>query len=216
MERSFAASGIFSLLRSYFPQTHIAFAEVNQVKGHIPALTIRAGNLKRALFPITREINGVPCDCWVQQYPVELNLMTNGRQVSSDGFSYNENTAVSDLVDLINFLGSPHAKEWCLANDISIRPNSDVMNVTSLINDVAWEFRARVEILVGFTQLAVGAAGIIAESSIKETTDPDTGKKDERVEPEWQPTPSGGGSSDLAEEETGYFEHVIIENYKED
>ena len=45
---------------------------------------------------------------------------------------------------------------------------------------------------------------------------PDTGKKDERVEPEWQPTPSGGGSSDLAEEETGYFEHVIIENYKED
>ena len=122
---------LFSLLRSYFPQTHIAFAEVNQVKGHIPALTIRAGNLKRALFPITREINGVPCDCWVQQYPVELNLMTNGRQVSSDGFSYNENTAVSDLVDLINFLGSPYAKEWCLANDISIQASSTMSHGSS-------------------------------------------------------------------------------------
>jgi hypothetical protein len=69
-------------------------------------------------------------------------------------------------------------------------------------NDTHWEYRARAEFTVAFTQVAVGAAGIQEESSIR---------PDGTIVPAWHQTDSGGGSSALAAKETGYFEKVEVD-----
>jgi hypothetical protein len=69
------------------------------------------------------------------------------------------------LTDFLNFLGSPYVDDWGDLHDIAVKCNH-VTDLTELVNDVAWDYRAMVEIEVGFTQNAVGHTGTMYENGI--------------------------------------------------
>lgn len=192
------------LTEEYFAAANVVYGETNMVKPKKALVTLKTGSVSRTLQPITEVIDGVPVGCYPSRTVLEVNLFTKGAQVpvETEQTIPMENTAVNDLVEFVNFVGSPYATDWCCEKDIAITPKGGVLDVTALLNSSKWEYRAMVEFDVDFVQASVGASGILAESSIVYPA----------IVPEWNgPSPSGGGTSELAAEETGYFEAVEIE-----
>lgn len=211
---------LLDLTERYFTGAKVTWAQEKLVKPAPALVTLRTGNVSRPLQPITEVIDGVPCGYYPSRVLLEVNLFTKGKTFKpEDGATAaQENTAVNDLLDFVNFINSPVVIDWCFTKDIAITPNGDVLDATAAINDTRWEYRAMIELTVDFVQAAVGATGILAESSIKYEKDPE--KPDEpakpHIDPVWSQNSSGGGSQELADETTGYFEAVEIEQEKEE
>ena len=160
-----------------------------------------------------RFIDGRPVSYYPASVPVQFDLFTNGRQEETEpGFTpIVENTAEEDLLSFSSFLNSPYATQWCSRENISIVVPNEVRDLTGLIHDTNYEFRASFEISVYFTMEAIGYTGTLDLSSIK-PGEPET------IEPESTMTPSGGGNPALVKEESGYFTNVQIndKSVKED
>lgn len=205
------------LVEQYFTAATVVYGEVDMVKPQTPLVTLKTGSVSRPLQPIMEEIDGVPTGFYPSRTVLEVNLFTKGKPISvPEGITAPlENTAVNDLLEFANFANSPHTIDWCCARDIAIMQKGDVLDVSALLNNSKWEYRAMIEFDVDFLQIAIGAAGILAESSI--VYDPEHPNDPISIVPTWDgPTPSGGGSAALAAEETGYFEAVeIIEETEE-
>ena len=118
---------------------------------------------------------------------------------------------------------------WCHERDLSIIVPNTVEDLTGLINDTNYEYRAMMEVQIGFTMTAIGYTGVMSPESIKHsgvTVDPETGEQTPyeytggdiqgedvtAMEPVAAQTPSGGGNAELAEQEGGYFTNVEINN----
>jgi hypothetical protein len=142
---------------------------------------------------------------------------------------------VNDLTDFLNFLGSNYVDEWGSLHDISIHC-CQVTDLTELISDTTWEYRAMTEIEIGFTQKAVGHTGLMHEAGVPfyQNGSPrydiegyaleETGglMRDEDGSPNRLPldkggypvlpaiaiTPTGGRTQTLADLSTGWFEEV--------
>ena len=145
-----------------------------------------------------------------------------------------EANAVDDMLSFADFLNSEHTVQWSHQNDVSILIDGDVLNLTGVVNDTSYEFRSRLTVQFYFTQKAVGASTALLESSLQYPTgekDPETqeptytpteppetdsksgpwGDEEEPiVVPTFEPSASGGGTEELAKEETGYFTEVEI------
>ena len=141
---------------------------------------------------------------------------------------------MDDMLSFADFLNSEHTVQWSHQNDVSILIDGDVLNLTGVVNDTSYEFRSRLTVQFYFTQKAVGASTALLESSLQYPTgekDPETqeptytpteppetdsksgpwGDKEEPiVVPTFEPSASGGGTEELAKEETGYFTEVEI------
>jgi hypothetical protein len=215
------------IAEGYFSTALVAYGEVDMVKPNTAFVTLKTGSMSRPLQPITQIIDGIPCGYYPSRTVLEVNLFTKGVEiVVPDGQDTPyENTAVNDLTEFVNFINSPHTIDRCAALDIAITPKGNVLDVTALLNNTKWEYRAMAEFDVDFMQLSVGSAGILAESSIvyapehpNDPINPDPDALEHAtVDPVWTgPSPSGGGSSELAANETGYFEAVEIEQEKEE
>ena len=111
--------------------------------------------------------------------------------------SYFVNTAVDDMVDFVNYMTSFHADDVYDLLNISVRPEGDVLD-TSAVLDSDYEYRAMQEFIISFVQETDGYAGI-AKSN-------------------WKPTPSGGGTAELANKTISDIDcrDIKIENNKED
>jgi hypothetical protein len=199
---------LYELVSTYFAGATVIWAQTNTVKPPAALVTLKTGLITRTLYPIMEVRNGVSCGYYPSKTALEINLFTKGAPIVSEGetIAY-ENTAVADLTEFLNFVGSPHVIAWCLERDIDITPSSDVLDVTALISDTQWEYRAMVELEIDFVQYAIGATGILDETSIV----------DGGIDPKWNgPTPSGGGTQELADKDIGYFQSVEVEKEKEE
>lgn len=186
---------LHALVSMYFAGANVVWSQTKMVKP-LPALvTLRIGSVNRPLQPIVKVINGVSCGYYPSTATFEVNLYTKGAAVEvDDGMVIpRENTAINDLLDFVNFINSAAVTDLCSLADINIMQYGDVRDVSAVINSTQWDYRAMVEFTVDFTQVAVGAMGISPESGA------------------WKQTASGGGTKDLADTETGYFENVEIE-----
>ena len=138
-----------------------------------------------------------------------------------------ENTAEDDLLGFVSFLNSEYAVNWCHARDIAILVPNTVTDLTDIINDTNYQYRAMVEVTVNFTMAAIGYTGTLEPESVKHPaseTNPEPGREPGEeysggniqaddvtsLEPEVQTTPSGGGNAEFTKEETGYFSNVEI------
>ena len=128
---------------------------------------------------------------------MQVDLYTDGLRISE---TERENTAVNDLTEFINFLNSPHVDVWCFINDIDITTGT-VRDLTGVISDSSWQYRAMTELELGFTERTKGHTGTGYEHG-----KPLTGNKP------FEPSPSGGGSQKLADKFTGFFEDVSVEH----
>lgn len=202
------------LVSTYFGGTDPVWGMVKSVNPSVPLVVLNLGSIIRHYQPINLNSNGVPVGVYPSKTTLQIDLYTKGRQTSTSSgvMAAFDNTAVNDLTDFLNFINSPFVDNWCGINDISLLANQ-VRDLTGLINDTSWDYRAMLELEIGFTQTAAGFSGIMFEDGAK--LDDDGNPLDAGDDP-FTPTPSGGRTQDLADDFTGWFEAVETEYEKEE
>lgn len=203
------AKSIFrDLVATYFAGAMVIFSEQSRMaKPTLALVTIRFGNVTRPYRPNVRYYQGEPVGYYLSKVAVTVENFTHGRPLK-DGlgnvYAY-ENMAEDDMLSFADFLNSEYVLNWCHKNDVSITIEGDVQDMTGLVNDSNYEYRARLNLSFYFVQYAVGAAGTLLESSLVKGQD---GRY--YIDPYSEQTSSGGGTDVLARETTGYFNDVEI------
>jgi len=196
------------------------------------------GSIVRPYQPITQSVNGVPINCYPSKTTLQVDLYTKGYSLNDETgvTAVYENTAVNDLTDFVNFINSTYVDDWSGEKDVSILANQ-VHDLTGLINDTSWEYRAMAELEIGFTQGAVGHTGTMFDDGIPyhdngvpkydsegyaidrnwvRLTDDHgqplpplpIGPDGKPVYPDVEITPSGGRTQELASQHTGWFNKI--------
>lgn len=230
MKVSELKAAIKELTQFYFVKADVSFTKQSfKTKPAEPLVTISVGSVSRPMNPPVKIIDGRPVSFYPASVPVQIDLFTQGRRVEvKPGYTpIVENTAEDDLLGFVSFLNSEYAVNWCHARDIAILVPNTVTDLTDIINDTNYQFRAMVEVTVNFTMEAIGYTGTLDPMSVEHTaseTNPEPGHKPGEkyrggdiqaddvtsLDPEINTTPSGGGNVDLVKEETGYFSNVEI------
>ena len=238
---------LHDLVAEYFvllkDEGNIVWGKTKPVNPGAPMVALSMTDITGPSLPARRYIDGVPHDSYPSKRMLKVDLFTKGAPTSDEPgiTSRNENTAVDDLTDFVNFLNSVRVDHWCGINGISLKAN-EVRDLTELINSTSWQYRALVEIEVGFMRNAAGFSGIGYEGGVPfhdngqpmfdgegYALDPDgnrvpngqplpplpTGQDGRPMYPQAETTHSGGRSQNLADGFTGWFEQVEIENKKE-
>ena len=221
----------------YFTGANVVFAKQSRAaKMDLALITLSFGNVKRAWDSIRYEADGHTVAAYPSKVSVVVDLYTNGVPVlDEDGkpFAY-ENTAMDDMLAFADYLGSQFVVDWCNRNDLSVAIEGDIQDLTGLVNDNNYEYRSRMNLMLHFTQRAVGYAAVLSEESIQyptgeyeangepiyttvvpkrvtsstgliEGSSAEAGTVDPVIIPTPLITSSGGGSEELAKLETGYF-----------
>ena len=159
------------------------------VKSPLGLVSLAAGAVKRPYLPCYSQIDGTLVGHYESRMSITVDLFTHGLAVEYGGqvIGY-DNSAVDDLLAFADYLNSPFVTDWCRENDMTILIDGDVQDVSGFLNDAAYEYRARMTVMLYFTQVVVGRAGILSESSIRYpvyATDPVTGEfmRDEHGHP---------------------------------
>lgn len=228
------------LTARYFAGATVTFSNQSRVaKPRVPLVTITPGIVRRPTAANYSMTDDEVVGHYLSRITFQVDLFTHGAPVVDDETGETvayENTAMDDMLSFADFLNSDYAIRWCHVNDVSILIDGDVQDLTGVVNDTNYEYRARMSVLFYFTQKAVGPTAVLKESSIQypdgeggytpetplETESPTNGyetgamKKEEAaiVEPEFEQTSSGGGTEELAKETTGYFTEVEIKEEK--
>jgi len=231
------------LVGAYFRQLrdagNIVWGKTKPVNPNSPMIALEMGPIDRARRPITLYVEAIPVNCYPAKTTLRIDMFTKGTPViNKPGIASSSiNTALSDLTDFVNFLMSAHVDHWSYNNGISIQVGQDIQDLTQLINVTSWDYRAMVELEIGFTQNAVGYAGIMHEGGVPYHSNGRPKYDDEgypldedgnRIGPQlpigpdgrplypgYEANASGGGSQDLANQYTGWFEEVEIEYMKD-
>lgn len=216
---------IYDLTKFYFQNAAVTYAKQSfRVKPTKPLVTLSFGSITRPLNPPVKVIDGRPVSFYPSTMMVQVDLFTKGKQRNiAEGITpVMENTAANDLMKFADFLSSEYAVQYCSKKDIAIVLLNTVQDLTDLINDTNFEYRAMLELELRFTSYALGYTGTLSIESVKhETVDPVTGEpvsggdiQDDVSEllPEVETTISGGGNDNIIEDEKDYFTNVRINN----
>ena len=201
---------LYELTSGYFKNAIVAWDKVSgAVNPKAPAVVLSTISVQRPYQPIKQTVDGIIVHCYPSKTTLQVDLYTKGALLESGGGNVTaayENTAVEDLTDFVNYINSVAVDHWSDIHDVSILAN-EVQDLTELVNDTTWDYRAMVELEIGFTQTAVGHGGIMWEGGITYGED----GKPLSEQPEFTPTPSGGRSQEIADQSTGWFNQVKTE-----
>jgi len=150
-----------SLVSYYFGGATVVWGQIKMVNPSVPQVTLNMGSVIKPYHPITRWVNGIPVNCFPVTTTMQVDLCTQGGSTGNEISvrSAYENTAINDLLCFVHFIDSAYVDDWSEINDISILAK-EVLDLTELINDTSWDYRAMVELEIGFTQFAAGYTGI--------------------------------------------------------
>lgn len=184
-------NALYDIIQGYFAGAEVAWTEQNSVKSQNPFIRLKLGSATRPIHFINETHNNAPTGYIASTTMLTVDLFTHGRKVTyEDGFIAYENSAVDDMTDFMNYLMSPYVDGICENLNISIRPEGNIKD-TSAVVDNDYSYRAMMEFVVGFVQETKGYAGISRAN--------------------WKPTPSGGGTEELANKELTTIENVVID-----
>lgn len=223
---------LLEITKVYFSQATVRYTKRSFAsKPTNPLVTLTMGTVRRATNPPTRIIDGRPVSFYPATVNVQIDLFTNGRKTDlGPGVTpIVDNTAEDDMLSFMEFLNSDYAVQWCHRHDIAIIVPNTVEDLTGVVSDTSYDFRAMAEIMVNFTMEAIGYTGTLTPESVKHVaseTNPAPGHEpgeeyyggdiqaDDVTEviPATEVTPSGGGDEELTAEEHGYFSNVRINN----
>ena len=204
MTQSELKKKLYDLVRSYFSGATVVWGMLSgAVNPSAPLVMLRMGDITRPYQPIKRNVNGVLLYSYPSETTVQIDLFTKGASRNNEAgvSSANENTAVNDLTDFVNFINSAYVDDWSGLNDVSILVNR-VRDLTELISDTTWEYRAMAEMEIRFTQTAAGHGGFMYEGGVP------LDENGNFVSGTFANTPSGGRSPEIADQSTGWFEQV--------
>lgn len=204
---------VFSHFSAYWGGAAVVWGATNKVKPLAPLVMLQLGTVTRATQPITQMVNGIVVSAYPSEVPLQIDLFTKGNTVSTPEGSYSENTAESDLLDFVNYLDSTATIEWSNQNNVSVSLMSGVQDLSEVINDSRWQYRAMVEIRLAFTQWVAEYNGVLTEANIIFN---DAGIPIGVDNTNWQPTASGGGTEELARVKSGAFDETPINQIQEE
>lgn len=187
MNLSQVKNRVYEVVELFFSQATVAWAEQVMTKPPVPYVTLKMGNIDKTAFPITDETTD--SRYYLCSTILELNLYTKGRPVSEEkGKTGNyENTATDDLMEFVKFLESAEIVDQLA--DIGIELNPPVRDLSELLNDAKYRYRAMAEFTVSYTEVAAGRYGVSNMLQI--------------------PNSSGGGSKEIAVE-IQHFDSVEV------
>lgn len=203
-----AKQHIKNITKKYFTGAAVGFPNQSaNVKRNSPYVCITPGSPSRDQFPVQRMVGDRLVSYYQTRLPLQVDLYTNGAEgpAGSDGFVSLEDTAVDDMTDFVDYLESWYVTHWCDRINASIIINGPVQNLTGLVTDTDYQFRAMVELVFCFVHKAVGYTGIQGESSIVYPAGPDNpGDPDNPGSPSTPGTP--GAAPDAGDgSEPGYI-----------
>lgn len=201
---------LYFLTKEYFAGATVIFAKQSFMpKPDVPLVTISMGTISRPLNPPTRIIDGRPVASYPASVKVQFDLFTKGKKsFLAEGMTpVIENTVLDDMLGFAVFLNSEYAIQFCSRNDIAIVIPNTVEDLTDIVSDTNYKFRAMLEVTVYFTMDAIGYTASLAIESIEQSENENTGLI---VEPVIEQTASGGGNPELLNSETGWFSNVEI------
>ncbi|GHU52684.1 hypothetical protein AGMMS49975_09000 [Clostridia bacterium] len=201
---------LYERFTAYWCGATVKWGNASGVKPNAPLVVLRTGTVTRPPQPITQMSNGIVFSAYPSIVPLQVDLFTRGRQSEQN---YYENTAESDLLDFVNFLDSVSSIEWSAKHNISVALISGVQDLSEVINDSQWQYRAMCEFSVAFTGWSAEYHGILNEENI---VFDESGVPIDVTCDNWEQTASGGGNQSLANEKTGFFDEVNPEINKED
>lgn len=232
------------LTETYFTGAKVAYTKQSfAVRPTEPLVTLTVGSVARPMNPPVKTVDGRPVAFYPASVPIQIDLFTQGKtkEIAQGYTPIAEDTAEDDMLGFLNFLNSDYCVAWCSRNDLAIVVPPTVQNLTGLINDTNYDFRAMIEVTVYFTMTAIGYTGSLSKESVIVKTDDGTpipGYKDPvetedgfvvpdchdpqvsggnvSISPTIRVTPSGGGNEQFASEEDGYFTGVEINEQKEE
>ena len=182
---------LYDIIQGYFAGADVAWTEQNAVKSINPFIRLKLGSIKRPSHFINETQNNAPTGYIASTTMLTVDLFTHGEKITDEeGYTIYVNTALDDMADFLNYIMSPYVDDLCESLNLSIRPEGDIKD-TSAVVDNDYSYRSMQEFVVSFVQEAKGYAGISREN--------------------WKPTPSGGGTEDLANKELATIEKVVID-----
>lgn len=236
----------YELTKEYFEGATVRFARSSRrPKPSLPLVQLTFGPVTRPHTPNYMIADGFLIAQYESSVPVEIDLFTHGKPVvnpNDNSVIDHENTATEDLCAFEDYLNSEHILEWSDIHSVSILAEGDVQDLSGIINETTYEFRARLTVRLSFTSVAVEHAGVQDENSIvyptgefengeeifapgapvrKTSTQGRFGSVEEErekratVSPVYVRTPSGGGTEKLAAMSSGYFTEAVIEIVRE-
>jgi hypothetical protein len=201
---------LYERVSAYWAGAVVAWGSTDKVKPNVPLVVLRLGTVTRAEQPVTQLISGIVFSAYPSETTLQVDLFTRGKLTEQQYF---ENTAAGDMIDFVSFMDSTSSVEWSSRNDISVALRNGVQDLSEVINDIQWKYRSMCELSVSFTQWAAEYHGILGEDSIVFDED---GIPAGVERSSWRQTSSGGGSQELAEETTGFFEDVSLKRREEE
>lgn len=227
------------VVKRYFVGAAVKWIDENNIKPAGPLVTLQLRNIQRELFSIDENRQGRAVKLWHTRAMLDVNLYTPGAAGNAKpGIRPKvENTALNDMQDFISYMDSDYVYGILGPLDVTVLPEGMTQDVSELVDNSKYEYRAMQEFTVDFIQNAAGVSGIL-HIPAKEESGKDPANPDNPVDPDkptapdrpsgpddlepalpdpsaWKPTASGGGSKELAETDTGWFEAAEVEEMKE-
>jgi hypothetical protein len=201
-------SRLYSRISAYWSSATVKWGAAPGVKPLSPLVVLRMGAVTRPARPIAQlAADGSYVAAYPSETTLQVDLFTRGKLVTSSSGDYYENTAVSDLLRFVNYLDSPATVDWLTKNDISLYLLGSVQDLSEVVNDTQWSYRAMCELGIGFTEWAAEYESILGDENIKFDED---GNPMGICGGNWAQTASGGGTKELAAETTGFFTEAKI------
>lgn len=218
-----ARNALLELCQQYFTNGSVVFAKQSyMVKPVKPLVTLQFSTTTRPLNPPEKMIDGLPVRFYPTVMIAQIDLFTGGKQrdVSSGMTAVMENTAVNDMLMFADFLNSEYVIRYCHDRDMAIITSGSVQDITNLINDTSYEYRAMLEVELRFTDVAIGTSGMVAAESFihgsgskatPQTIQSDDIRLDAAEGLQTKENSSGGSEALQTEEGSGYFNAVHVE-----
>ena len=180
---------LYDITAMFFYGATVIWAEQINTKPNPPCVTLKMGGMQKTAFPIVDEDGSRYYSC---RTTAEVNLYTKGKPVTvGENVTGNySNTATSDLMEFFNFIESENITDIMAGKGIEVTLIPPVRDLTSLLNDSKYRYRAMAEAAVTFPMEADGPYGIGGMPEI--------------------PNYSGGGVAEMAEAETDKIEEIEI------
>lgn len=193
---------IYDVVSKFFCQATILWGEQINTKPTVPYLTLKITQDSRSNFSHKEGDATIT----VHQVRLEINLYTGGRSLSNskNATTNFENTAIDDMSEFLDYLRSDFTQLEIGKLGMAFELESDIKDLSFLENDTSYRYRAMAEFLVSYQDITGGAYSnrhLDENLDVIETSDTN---------------PSGGGSKEMKETETGYTTQVIINESQED
>lgn len=184
-----AKEKLYDLAEMFFKGATIIWSEQINTKPPLPYITLKCGAVNRAAFPI---VDGEGRRFYQAKTTLEVQLFTKGQVIKAEkGTTSNYiNTASSDLTEFANFIDSDTVTDIIAGLGMNVLLMPPVRDLTELMNDSKYRYRAMAEFEVGFAMEADGPYGLGGVPLM--------------------PNSSGGGTIDMAEAQADAIEEVEI------